>query len=129
MRLRTKILIWAGIMCLLLCMVTAGFWFTLFHRTAGDYFESNGARIFYTVEGAGPPVVLVHGVAANAGVARNPDNACLWCTVAKRSGDTAFTKHVSPQAKTVSPLRFATALHIGSNLRFSFLFFIGPMGR
>jgi len=43
-------------------------------------------------------------------------------------GDTAFTEHVAPQAKAVSPLRFATALHIGSILRFIFLFFIGPTG-
>ncbi len=66
MRLRTKTLLLLGVICLFMFMVTAGFGFVLFHRTAGHYFESNGARIFYTVEGDGPPVILVHGVAANA---------------------------------------------------------------
>ncbi|HEX72751.1 MAG TPA: alpha/beta fold hydrolase, partial [Candidatus Hydrogenedentes bacterium] len=35
-------------------------------RVTGDYFDSNGVRIHYTVEGAGDPVILVHGFAANA---------------------------------------------------------------
>ncbi len=38
----------------------------VFHRTQGDYFNSNGVRIHYTSEGQGEPVVLVHGVAVNA---------------------------------------------------------------
>lgn len=35
-------------------------------RVTGDYFDSDGVRIHYTVEGAGDPVILVHGFAANA---------------------------------------------------------------
>lgn len=40
--------------------------FLLIHRVEGDYFDSNGVRIHYTVEGKGEPVILIHGVAANA---------------------------------------------------------------
>ncbi len=32
----------------------------------GQFFESNGVKIHYTVEGQGEPVILVHGFAANA---------------------------------------------------------------
>ncbi len=35
-------------------------------RVTGDYFDSNGVRIHYIVEGTGDPVILVHGFAANA---------------------------------------------------------------
>lgn len=37
-----------------------------FERTQGQYIDSNGARIHYTDEGTGEPVILVHGFAANA---------------------------------------------------------------
>ena len=80
----------------------------------------------YAFSGAVPTYTLRW---TNAGIARNPDSVCLWSAVAKRSGDTAFTEHMAPQAKAVSPLRFATALHIRSILRVNFLFFIGPVGR
>ena len=66
MRLRTKILITLGVVLLLVCVCLAGFGYLLFHRTPGQYFDSNGARIYYTVEGAGAPIVLVHGVAATS---------------------------------------------------------------
>ncbi len=36
------------------------------HRVQGQYFDSNGVRIHYTVDGQGEPVILVHGFAANA---------------------------------------------------------------
>lgn len=36
------------------------------HRAAGGYFNAKGVPIHYTVEGAGEPVILVHGVAVNA---------------------------------------------------------------
>lgn len=38
----------------------------LFHRVRGHTFESAGARLHYTDEGAGAPVVLLHGFAVNA---------------------------------------------------------------
>ncbi len=40
--------------------------YLLVHRDEGSYFDSNGLRIHYTVEGKGEPVILIHGVAANA---------------------------------------------------------------
>lgn len=40
--------------------------YTLSHRVHGQYFDSNGTRIHYTVEGEGEPVVLIHGLAVNA---------------------------------------------------------------
>ena len=49
---------------LLIVAVLLAFFAT--RRVAGDYFDSNGVRIHYTVEGAGDPVILVHGFAANA---------------------------------------------------------------
>jgi pimeloyl-ACP methyl ester carboxylesterase len=36
------------------------------HRVKGVYFDSNGVRIYYTDEGRGEPVVLIHGFAVNA---------------------------------------------------------------
>lgn len=35
-------------------------------RTPGQFFDSDGVKIYYTVEGKGEPVILVHGFAANA---------------------------------------------------------------
>jgi pimeloyl-ACP methyl ester carboxylesterase len=35
-------------------------------RVVGQFFDSDGVRIHYTVEGQGEPVILVHGFAANA---------------------------------------------------------------
>jgi pimeloyl-ACP methyl ester carboxylesterase len=40
--------------------------YLVFVRVEGEYFQSNGARIHYTDEGNGVPVILVHGFAANA---------------------------------------------------------------
>jgi pimeloyl-ACP methyl ester carboxylesterase len=40
--------------------------YLLFVRVPGEYFDSNGVRIHYTVEGAGEPLILIHGLAANA---------------------------------------------------------------
>jgi len=36
------------------------------HRVEGDYFDSDGARLHYTVEGQGDPVILLHGFAVHA---------------------------------------------------------------
>jgi pimeloyl-ACP methyl ester carboxylesterase len=52
-----------GILCVLVLCV---FGYLLTHRVEGSYFDSNGVRIHYVVEGKGEPVILVHGVAANA---------------------------------------------------------------
>ncbi len=38
----------------------------IFRGPEGEYFDSAGARIHYTDEGSGVPVILVHGFAANA---------------------------------------------------------------
>jgi pimeloyl-ACP methyl ester carboxylesterase len=43
----------------------AGFWW-LTQRVEGSYFEARGARIHFTEEGSGQPVVLLHGFAVNA---------------------------------------------------------------
>ncbi|HPO12139.1 MAG TPA: alpha/beta hydrolase [Candidatus Hydrogenedentes bacterium] len=51
---------------LITLVIVAGMTGCVFHRTQGEYFNSNGVRIHYTSEGAGEPVVLVHGVAVNA---------------------------------------------------------------
>ena len=38
------------------------------HRVEGKYFDSNGVRIHYNVEGEGEPVVLIHGFAVNGDI-------------------------------------------------------------
>ena len=45
---------------------TAGALGWFLHRTPGNVFDSNGVPIYYTDEGEGEPVILIHGVAANA---------------------------------------------------------------
>jgi pimeloyl-ACP methyl ester carboxylesterase len=63
---RKKLLV-AFVLVIVACAVGVGaFSWLLLHRTPGEYFDSNGVPIYYTVEGRGEPVILVHGVAANA---------------------------------------------------------------
>ncbi|MBI2435555.1 MAG: alpha/beta hydrolase [Candidatus Hydrogenedentes bacterium] len=50
---------------LIVAVSAAAFVHRLDQRTHGQYFDSNGVKIHYTVEGAGPPVILVHGFAVN----------------------------------------------------------------
>ena len=53
----------------LILVVGAGYaWFTyrLQNRVVGKFFESDGVRLHYTDEGAGEPVILIHGFATNA---------------------------------------------------------------
>lgn len=48
-----------------------GFSFIIFflkYRKKGHFFYSNGCKIHYTIEGQGPPIVLVHGFAVNADI-------------------------------------------------------------
>jgi pimeloyl-ACP methyl ester carboxylesterase len=63
---KKKLALGFAIVLLVLAAAVGAFFFLLFHRTEGQYFDSNGVRIHYTVEGSGEPVVLIHGVAANA---------------------------------------------------------------
>lgn len=49
---------------LLIALLCANYLLT--HRVEGKYFDSDGARIHYTDEGSGVPVVLIHGFAVNA---------------------------------------------------------------
>lgn len=64
--MKKKILLGCGAF-LLLCVAAAGVLaFLLFHRVEGQYFDANGVRIHYTVEGKGEPVILVHGLGTNA---------------------------------------------------------------
>lgn len=42
------------------------FFWLLLHRAPGEIFDSNGVPIYYTVEGRGEPLVLIHGIGANA---------------------------------------------------------------
>ncbi len=66
MRLRTKLFIGTGLCIAVLLILAVTFAFLLIHRADGFYFDSGGSRLFYTIEGSGTPVILVHGLAANA---------------------------------------------------------------
>ncbi len=56
----------------LVLLVVAGaagvgsFFWLLLHRAPGEFFDSNGVPIYYTVEGKGEPLILIHGIGANA---------------------------------------------------------------
>jgi len=54
---------------LVLGLVLAGagiYYHLLERRTTGMWFSSAGVRLHFTEEGAGPPVILIHGLAINA---------------------------------------------------------------
>lgn len=55
-----------GVLGVLLALVVGSMAFLLVHRVHGDSFDSNGVPIHFTVEGQGEPIILIHGVAANA---------------------------------------------------------------
>lgn len=61
-----KVLVGAGAFAALCALALGVTTYLLVHRVEGSYFDSNGVRIHYTVEGEGEPVILVHGLAANA---------------------------------------------------------------
>lgn len=50
-----------SVMLTTLVGTTAIVYVAAFHRTEGNYFDSNGARIYYTDQGEGTPVILLHG--------------------------------------------------------------------
>ncbi|HOK09234.1 MAG TPA: alpha/beta hydrolase [Candidatus Hydrogenedens sp.] len=41
-------------------------YYTITHRTKGEYFDLEGIKIHYTDEGHGEPIILIHGFAVNA---------------------------------------------------------------
>lgn len=53
---------------LLLLLIGAGAYLVhlISTRSPGQFFDSNGFKIYYTEEGKGEPVILVHGLGANA---------------------------------------------------------------
>lgn len=63
--LRKTIIICAALLILIgAIFISANYLIT--HRAHGRYFDSAGVRIHYTDEGAGEPVILIHGFAVNA---------------------------------------------------------------
>jgi len=58
-------LIVLGVVPLLLVGGVGAALLVLTHRVHGEYFDSNGVAIHYTVEGKGEPLVLLHGFAVN----------------------------------------------------------------
>ncbi len=42
--------------------------FLLKYRVRGYFFDSNGCKIHYCIEGNGPPLILIHGYAVNADI-------------------------------------------------------------
>lgn len=61
-----RILIGCGGVFLLLLLGVGAFLCIFLRREPGEYFDSNGVRLYYTSEGAGEPLILVHGLAVNA---------------------------------------------------------------
>ena len=59
--------------------ISSTIWYYFFYRTVGSYFDNDGVKIHYTVEGEGEPVVLVHGFAVNGDMnfRRMGVNGCL----------------------------------------------------
>lgn len=61
-----KILFSIALLALVIVSFTGYVYLKLTHQVEGQYFESNGTSIHYTIQGKGEPVILVHGFAANA---------------------------------------------------------------
>ncbi len=64
--MKTRIAVTILVLVLLLGAGYAFFAYRWHHRVVGQFFDSDGIRIHYTVEGQGEPVILIHGFAANA---------------------------------------------------------------
>lgn len=56
------------VVILILLIPFIGFLFLLKYRKKGSYFDSNGCKIHYRVEGNGPPIILIHGYGVNADI-------------------------------------------------------------
>ena len=65
--MRMLYLVLAGVLVIGLVAVTVVL-LLLTRRVEGAYFDSRGVRIHYTIEGAGPPVLLLHGFAVNGDI-------------------------------------------------------------
>ena len=65
--MRILYLVLAGLLVFGLA-AAAAVWRLLTRRVQGAYFDSQGVRIHYTVEGSGPPVLLLHGFAVNGDI-------------------------------------------------------------
>ncbi|MCX8065621.1 MAG: alpha/beta hydrolase, partial [Candidatus Hydrogenedentes bacterium] len=57
-----------SVVLLLFLSLSAFFLFLLRYRRKGSYFDSNGCKIHYRVEGEGPPIILIHGYGVNADI-------------------------------------------------------------
>jgi len=64
--MRRKLLIGLGVLVLAGGCAAGAFAAYLTHQVEGDYLDAGGVRLHYTVDGAGEPVVLIYGFAANA---------------------------------------------------------------
>lgn len=58
----------AALTVVLVGIATGLFTYRLLRQVPGQYFDSAGVKIHYTDEGAGEPVILVHGYTANADI-------------------------------------------------------------
>ncbi len=56
------------ILFILLIIVLSAMLFILKYRVKGNFFDSAGCKIHYTIEGNGPPLILIHGYAVNADI-------------------------------------------------------------
>jgi len=64
--MKKKIFLVCGGAALSLLLLLSLFVFWVFHRAQGKTFDSNGCSVHYTVDGEGPAVVLVHGLAIHS---------------------------------------------------------------
>ncbi len=63
---RKRLLLGCAVVLLIPALGIGVFLFLVFDRVQGEFMDSNGVPIHYTVEGTGEAVVLIHGLAANA---------------------------------------------------------------
>lgn len=64
--MKRRLLYGCGFVLVMMAGAAGVLLYLLVHRTQGCYFDSNGTRIHYTVEGQGEPVILIHGLGAQA---------------------------------------------------------------
>ena len=63
--MKNKILIITTFIVVTILIILGSIWYNVFYRTEGFYFDHDGVKIHYTVEGEGEPVILIHGFAVN----------------------------------------------------------------